>query len=126
MDHFEQELARMMRDGREDAPFEDRHRHRLRVAVRARQRTRTAWLATGSALTVAGLGIALTVLSNSLADGGPTGPPPRPVVSAESVPAPSTARLPPTAPAETSTPPTPSTARAAPLGLRAPSSGGVQ
>ncbi|MGW2836597.1 hypothetical protein ACWCWD_02200 [Streptomyces sp. NPDC001493] len=120
MDHFEQELARMMRDGREDAPFEDRHRHRLRVAVRARQRTRTAWMATGSVLTVAGLGVALTVLSNSLAGGGPTGPLPRPVTSAESVPAPSTARLAPTAPTETST------ARAAPFGLRAPGSGGVQ
>lgn len=116
MDHFERELARMMRDGRGEALFDDRHRHRLRAAVRARQRTRTAWMAAGSVLTVAGLGIALTVLSGSLADGGPAGPLPRPVTSAESVPAPSTARLTPTAPAET--------ARAA--SLSAPRGGRVQ
>ncbi|MGW2282789.1 hypothetical protein [Streptomyces sp. NPDC001770] len=120
MDHFEQELARLMRDVRELAPFEERHRYRLRAAVRARQRTRTAWMATGSVLTVAGLGIALTVLSGSLADGGPAGPSPRPVTSAESVPVPSTARLVPTVPAEVST------ARAAPLGFGAPNSGRVQ
>ncbi|WP_327179605.1 hypothetical protein OG599_32850 [Streptomyces sp. NBC_01335] len=118
MDHFEQELTRMMRDGREDAPFDDRRRYRLRAAVRARQRTRTAWMATGSVLTVAGLGIVLTVLSGSLADGGPAGPSPRPVTSAESVPAPSTARLAPTAPAETST--------AGAASLRAPRGGRVQ
>ncbi|WP_053741984.1 hypothetical protein [Streptomyces sp. NRRL WC-3618] len=84
MDHFEQDLARMMRDSRQDTPYEDRHRHRLRTAVRARQRSRTAWLATGSALAVAGLGVGLMVLASSVAQGG-TAPRPRPVTSAESV-----------------------------------------
>ncbi|MEW2491832.1 hypothetical protein [Streptomyces sp. NPDC048411] len=92
MDHFEQQLARMMRDSRQDTPYEDRHRYRLRAAVRARQRARTAWMATGSVLTAAALGIGLVVLANSFARGGPTAPQPRPVTSAESVPMPSTAR----------------------------------
>ncbi|MET7574566.1 cellulase [Streptomyces sp. NPDC005492] len=93
MDHFEQELARMMRDSQEDMPYEDRHRRRLRAGVRARRRNRTAWTATGSVLTVAGLGVGLVILANSFAQGGPTGPQPRPVTSAESVlPRPATAR----------------------------------
>jgi hypothetical protein len=92
MDHFEQELARMMRDSQEDTPYADRHRYRLQAGVRARRRARTAWLATGSVLTIAGLGVGLIVLPSSFAQGGPTGPQPRPVTSAESVPKPSTAR----------------------------------
>ncbi|MFF3617051.1 cellulase [Streptomyces sp. NPDC002580] len=92
MDRFEQELTRMMRDSREVTPYETRHRDRLHAGVRARRRARTAWKATGSALTVAGLGVGLMVLAGSLARGGPTGPQPRPVTSAESVPMPSTAR----------------------------------
>ncbi|MDQ0936142.1 hypothetical protein [Streptomyces turgidiscabies] len=91
MDHFEQDLARMMRDSRQDTPYEDRHRQRLRVAVRARQRSRTAWLATGSALAVAGLGVGLMVLASSVAQGGTT-PRPHPVTSAESVPGPPVVR----------------------------------
>lgn len=91
MDHFEQELARMMRDSQEDTPYEDRHRHRLQAGVRARQRARTAWMATGSVLTIAGLG--LMVLASFFAQGGRTGPQPRPITSAESVPMPSTARF---------------------------------
>jgi hypothetical protein len=92
MDRFEQELTRMMRDSREATPYEERHRHRLHAGVRARQRTRTAWKATGSVLTVAGLGVGLMVLAGSFTRGGPAGPQPRPVTSAESVPMPSTAR----------------------------------
>lgn len=91
MDQFEQDLARMMRDSRQDAPYEDRHRHRLRAAVRARQRTRTAWLATCSALVIAGLGVGLMALWGSFAQGGGA-PRPRPVTSAESVPGPSVVR----------------------------------
>lgn len=91
MDHFEQDLARMLRDSRHDTPYEDRHRHRLRAAVRARQRTRTAWMATGSALTIAGLGVGLLAVSSSFADGG-TAPRPRPATSAESVPGPPVVR----------------------------------
>lgn len=92
MDHFEQELARLMRVGQEDTPYEDRHRYRLRAGVRTRQRARKVWLATGSVLTIAGLGVGLLVLANTFAHGGPTGPQPRPVTSAESVPMPVTVR----------------------------------
>lgn len=92
MDRFEQELARMMRDSQENTPYEDRHRYRLQAGVRARRRARAAWMATGSVLTVAGLGVGLMVLPSAFAQGGPTGPQPRPVTSAESVPMPSTAR----------------------------------
>ncbi|NEA63347.1 hypothetical protein [Streptomyces sp. SID12488] len=92
MDHFEQELARMMRDSQEDSPYEDRHRRRLQAGVRARREARTVWTVTGSVLALAALGVGLTVLPNSFAQGGPTGPQPRPVTSAESVPMPSTAR----------------------------------
>lgn len=92
MDHFEQELARMMRDSQEDTPYEDRHRNRLQAGVRARRRARTAWMVTGSVLTLAGLAVGLTVLPSSFAQGGPTGPQHRPATSAESVPTPSTVR----------------------------------
>src|ERR1041385_5250269 len=82
MDHFEQELARLMRDGRsigeDESPYEDRHRRRLYAAVRARRRTRRAWMATGSALTIAALGAVLMTLPNSFAQNGPTAPGPRP------------------------------------------------
>ncbi|WP_328752679.1 hypothetical protein OHT57_44560 [Streptomyces sp. NBC_00285] len=91
MDHFEQDLARMMRDSRQDTPYEDRHRHRLRAGVRARQRSRTAWMATGSALLIAGLGVGLMALSSSFAHGG-TAPGPRPGISAEPIPGPSVVR----------------------------------
>lgn len=92
MDHFEQELARMMRDSQEDTPYGDRHRYRLQAGVRARRWARMAWMATGSVLTVAGLGVGLVVLPSSFAQGGPAGPRPRPVTSAESASMPSTAR----------------------------------
>ncbi|KAA0932039.1 MULTISPECIES: hypothetical protein [Streptomyces] len=90
MDHverFERELSRLMRESRQDSPFEERHRRRLRAAVRARQRTRTVWIAATSALTVAATGVGLVFLADSLAQGAPTAPAPRPVVSAETVPA---------------------------------------
>ncbi|GEC02743.1 hypothetical protein SSP24_03980 [Streptomyces spinoverrucosus] len=92
MDHFEQELARMMRDSQEDVPYEERHRSRLRAGVRARRRARTAWMATGSVLTIAGLGVGLLLLTSLFAQGGSNVPQPRPITSAESVPMPSTAR----------------------------------
>lgn len=92
MEHFEQELARMLRDSHEDTPYEDHHRRRLQAGVRARRRARTAWTATGSLLTLAGLGVVLMVLPNSFAQGGPVGPQPGPVTSAESVLVPSTTR----------------------------------
>lgn len=92
MDQFEQELARMLRDSHEDTPYEDRHRRRLQAGVRTRRRARTAWMATGSLLTLAGLGVVLMVLPNSFAQGSPVGPQPRPVTSAESAFMPPTAR----------------------------------
>ncbi|WP_199881989.1 hypothetical protein [Streptomyces sp. CB03911] len=85
MDRFEQELVRMMREGQEDTPYEDRHRHRLHAGVQARKRVRTAWTAAGSVLTAAGLCVALLVVASSFSRGGPAGPRPRPLVSAESV-----------------------------------------
>lgn len=92
MDHVELELARMMRDSHEDTPYEERHRVRLRAGVRARQRARTVWMATGSVLAIAGLGVGLTLLASFFAQGGPNGPQPRPVTSAEQVTGQSTAR----------------------------------
>lgn len=92
MDHFEQGLARMMRDSDEDTPYEERHQVRLRAGVRARQRARTVWMATGSLLTIAGLGVGLTLLASLSAQSGSNGPQPSPVTSAESVTGPSTAR----------------------------------
>ena len=91
MDHFEQDLARMMRDSRQDTAYEDRHRHRLRAGVRARQRSRKAWMATGSALGIAAVGVSLMALSGSFTHGG-TAPGPRTGVSAEPVPGPSVVR----------------------------------
>ncbi|WP_369230667.1 hypothetical protein AB5J56_05670 [Streptomyces sp. R21] len=92
MDHFEQELSRLMRDNQQDTPYEERHHVRLRAGVRARQRARTVWMATGSVLTIAGLGVGLLLLTSLFAQGRSNEPQPRPVTSAESVPMPSTAR----------------------------------
>ncbi|TXC96530.1 cellulase [Streptomyces sp. ISID311] len=74
MEDFEHELARMMRETQADTPFEDQHRQRLHAGVRARRRARTVWVATGSALTIAGLGVGLEVLPSAFAQGGPTVP----------------------------------------------------
>ncbi|MFJ6391138.1 hypothetical protein ACIQJT_26405 [Streptomyces sp. NPDC091972] len=86
MDHFEQELARMMRDSHTEAPYEERHRARLRAGVRARQRIRKAWMATASVLTLAGASVGLLFLTGAFAQGVSNSPQPRPVTSAESVP----------------------------------------
>ena len=82
----------MMRDSRQDTPYEDGHQYRLRAGIRARRRARTAWLATGSVLTLTGVGVALMVLPGALSPGGAPGPQPRPVTSAASVSMPSTPR----------------------------------
>lgn len=113
MDHFEQELARMMRDGHEETLYEDRHRDRLHAGVRARRRARAAWTATGSVLTVAGLGVGLMVLPSSFAQDGPTNPQHRSGTPAEPGPTPSRPR-----PVPTATAPMPtctSTARPVPM-----------
>ncbi|MFF3599540.1 hypothetical protein [Kitasatospora indigofera] len=85
MDRFEQELVRMMREGQEETPYQDHHRSRLHAGVQARRRVRAAWAAAGSVLTATGLCVALLAVASSFTGGGPAGPRPRPLVSAESV-----------------------------------------
>jgi hypothetical protein len=81
MDDFERELTRMMHDNRQDAPFGPDDRTRLRAGVRGRRRARTAWMATGSALTVAAIALGTLVLSDAFATGGPSAPAASPTVS---------------------------------------------
>ncbi|MEU8783271.1 hypothetical protein [Streptomyces sp. NPDC048637] len=88
MEDFEDELARMMRDTQANTPFEDQHRQRLQAGVRARRRARTVWMATGSALTIAGLGVGLEVLPSASAQGGPTVPHHQPTSTTTPVPVP--------------------------------------
>ncbi|GAB7031086.1 cellulase [Streptomyces sp. NPDC021749] len=88
MEDFEHELARMMRDTQANTPFEDQHRQRLQAGVRARRRARTVWVATGSALTIAGLGVGLEVLPSASAQGGPTVPHHQPTATTAPVPLP--------------------------------------
>ncbi|UKY49742.1 cellulase [Streptomyces inhibens] len=88
MEDFEHELARMMRDTQANTPFEDQHRQRLQAGVRARRRARTVWMATGSALTIAGLGVGLEVLPSASAQGGPTVPHHQPTSTTAPVPIP--------------------------------------
>ncbi|WP_310728866.1 cellulase [Streptomyces sp. N2A] len=88
MEDFEHELARMMRATQADTPFEDQHRQRLQAGVRARRRARTVWMATGSALTIAGLGVGLEVLPSASAQGGPAVPHHRPTSTTAPVPLP--------------------------------------
>ncbi|MFI1741654.1 cellulase [Streptomyces sioyaensis] len=88
MEDFEHELARMMRDTQANTPFEDQHRQRLHAGVRARRRARTVWMATGSALTIAGLGVGLEVLPSASAQGGPTVPHHQPTSTTAPVPIP--------------------------------------
>ncbi|MFI1307858.1 cellulase [Streptomyces sioyaensis] len=88
MEDFEHELARMMRDTQANTPFEDQHRQRLQAGVRARRRARTVWMATGSALTIAGLGVGLEVLPSASAQGGPTIPHHQPTATTAPVPVP--------------------------------------
>lgn len=81
MDHFERELARMMRDTREHTAFEPKHQDRLRAGVRARSRVRAAQKAAGSVLPVAGLALGLFLLPGTSAEVRPQAPPPRPATS---------------------------------------------
>ncbi|MGY5132480.1 hypothetical protein ACWGJW_08715 [Streptomyces nigrescens] len=124
MDHFEQELARMMRDSQEDTLYEDRHRDRLHAGVRARRRARAAWAATGSVLTAAGLGVGLMVLPSSFAQDGPRGPQHRPGTPAESVPMPSRPRPVPS-PTKAPMPTCTSTTRSVPMPTCASTTGPV-
>ncbi|MEJ8647644.1 cellulase [Streptomyces sp. MS1.AVA.3] len=105
MEDFEHELARMMRDTQANTPFEDQHRQRLQAGVRARRRARTVWMATGSALTIAGLGVGLEVLPSASAQGGPTVPHHQPTSTTAPVPLPTRTctTVPVTIPTHTST-----------------------
>ncbi|MGC3003480.1 cellulase, partial [Streptomyces sp. G35A] len=62
MDDFERELSRMMRDTRQQTPFEPAHQWRLYRGIRARRRSRMLWRAGGSALAVTGLSVGLALL----------------------------------------------------------------
>jgi hypothetical protein len=81
MDHFERELARMMRDSQEYTPFEAEDRLRLRAGVQARRRVRTAQKAAGSVLAVAGLGLGFFMLPHDPGENRPQAPHPRPATS---------------------------------------------
>lgn len=79
MDHFERELARMMRDSQEYTPFEAEHGARLRAGVRAHRRVRTVRRTAGSVLAVAGLGIGFFLLPHDPGENRPQGPHPQPI-----------------------------------------------
>ena len=103
MDHFERELARMMRDTQETTPFEPRHQLRLRSGVRAKRRVRTARKAVGSALAVAGIGLGFLLLPHDRVDNRPQAPLPRPAMS-PTLPTLSPSRTPDTPPSPTTSP----------------------
>ncbi|MBY8341515.1 hypothetical protein LXH13_03940 [Streptomyces spinosirectus] len=79
MDHFERELARMMRDSQEYTPFEAEHGARLRAGVRAHRRVRTVRRTAGSVLAVAGLGIGFFLLPHDPGENRPQAPHPQPI-----------------------------------------------
>lgn len=83
MDHFERELARMMRDSREYIPFEPEHRTRLHAGVRTYRRVRAVKRAAGSVLAVVGIGIGFAYFALPHDRGGehPQGPFPRPATA---------------------------------------------
>lgn len=89
MDHFERELARMMRDAQDHTPFEPKHQSRLRSGVRARRCARAVRKAVGSVLAVAGLTMGLFLLPHERVENRPQAPLPEPVTSPAS-PRPST------------------------------------
>ncbi|MEU0040465.1 MULTISPECIES: hypothetical protein [unclassified Streptomyces] len=84
MDHFERELARMMRDTEEQTPFEPAQQDRLRTGVRVRRRVRSAQKAVGSVLAVAGLGVGLFLLPHTPKGDRPQAPLPQPMTGRSS------------------------------------------
>ncbi|MFF3582807.1 cellulase [Streptomyces mirabilis] len=78
MDHFERELARMMRDAQEYTPFEPAQQNRLRTGVLVRRRVRAAQKAVGSVLVAAGLSVGLVLLPHAPDRDQPHAPVPRP------------------------------------------------
>ncbi|MET9408979.1 hypothetical protein ABZX90_24915 [Streptomyces sp. NPDC002935] len=78
MDHFERELARMMRDSQEHTPFEPAQQNSLRNGVRVRRRVRAAQKAASCVLAVAGVSVGLFLLPHSPDRDRPLAPLPRP------------------------------------------------
>ncbi|MFE7401803.1 hypothetical protein [Streptomyces sp. NPDC057557] len=81
MDHFERQLAQMMRDTEAPAPFEPKHRERLWAGVRVRRRRRAAQRAAGSVLAVVGLSVGLFLLPGRATRVEPSHPGPQPTTS---------------------------------------------
>ncbi|MBC2907320.1 hypothetical protein [Streptomyces cupreus] len=111
MDHFEEQLARMMRSSQEYAPFELRQRERLQDAVRTRRRLRAARNAAGSVLAVAVLALALMLRPGGTQQVEPSSPAPAPTTSVPGT-SPTPTSEPPSSPpvtSDSSTPTSPST-----------------
>ncbi|MFD8733835.1 hypothetical protein ACFV06_02830 [Streptomyces sp. NPDC059618] len=81
MDHFERELARMMRDAQEHTPFEPAQQNSLRAGVRTRRRIRAAQKAVSCVLAAAGISVGLFLLPHPPDRDRPLGPVPRPTVT---------------------------------------------
>ncbi|MFF1651457.1 hypothetical protein [Streptomyces sp. NPDC058240] len=82
MDHFERQLAQMLRDTEAaPAPFEPKHRERLWAGVRVRHRRRAARRAVGSVLAVVGLSVGLSLLPGHATRVEPSHPRPQSTTS---------------------------------------------
>ncbi|MFC9635936.1 hypothetical protein ACFTY8_43775 [Streptomyces mirabilis] len=107
MDHFERELARMMRDTQEYTPFEPAQQDRLRTGVLVRRRVRAAQKAVGSVLVAAGLGVGLVLLPHAPDRNQPQAPVPRPSAGSSSATITPSPTLPPSTSPTGSVPTTP-------------------
>ncbi|MEV5439345.1 cellulase [Streptomyces sp. NPDC052682] len=125
MDDFERDLARLMRDTQQHAPFAPEHRRRLHEGIRARRRTRLLWRAGGGAVAAAGLGVVLAVLPGMLTRAQPPADhrpqpmtSPTPSVSAQPAPTPTPTAPEPSASTSTAVPtaPPPTSSSSAPPG----------
>lgn len=81
MDHFEEQLAHLMRSSAEYTPIDARQRERLHEAVRTRRRLRAARNAAGSVLAVAALALALVLRPGGAQHVEPSSPRPAPTIS---------------------------------------------
>lgn len=81
MDHFERQLALMMRSTEEHTPYEVRQQDRLREGVRVRRRLRAARNAAGSVLAVAAIGLVLLLRPEGTEHVEPSSPRPEPATS---------------------------------------------
>lgn len=78
MDHFERQLALMMRSTEEHTPYEVRQQERLHEGVRVRRRLRAARNAAGSVLAVAAIGLVLLLRPEGTEHVEPSSPAPSP------------------------------------------------